>query len=92
MTSLYTPQAKAYINSRPWPVQLNWVVTEHYDPDFLRFNLYRDNLNSLDGEEKKYVAAVMNEALSKISRSGIPIFTKVHPGRGPEHERDSLAD
>lgn len=83
MTSLYTNEIRQFIRSRDWPIGLRWKVTELDDPaPYLLFWLYRDNINALGGEDKMQLAKVLNETLSSIHKSGVPIYTKVAKGNG----------
>lgn len=88
MDSLYTPELRQFVQTRDWPVGLNWSVHEYYisegEPeDCLRIHLYRDNINALSGDEKLHLASVLNSMLTSIQKTGIPFYTRVVPGYGP---------
>lgn len=80
MASLYTNEVRQFLRTREWPKGLIWEIVE-FD-DFLRFRLYRDNINAFDATDKLQLAKVVNEALSAISQRGIPIYTEVAKGDG----------
>jgi hypothetical protein len=49
---------------------------------YLQFQLYRDNFNSFDGEDRKQIAAMVAEVMEKIRGDGIPIYMEVKKGDG----------
>ncbi len=78
--SLYTQQMSRFLKGLPWPSGLIWEIEEH-ELD-LKFVLFRDNINALDGTAKLSMAGTLNHALTKIRDSGIPIYVKVTTGNG----------
>ena len=80
--TLYTNDIRDFLRDRPWPAGLIWEIVEF--EDCLKFRLYRDNINSLTGDEKLHLAKLVNESLSAISKRGVPIFTWVAKGNGHE--------
>ena len=71
MNSLYTPQVRHYVTTRPWPKDFKFVVDE-WD-GYLRFIMFRDNFITLDREDQWHVVALVKEMLTKINADGIPM-------------------
>lgn len=82
MASLYSNDLRGFIKSRPWPVRVRWDVVEF--ETCLKIRLYRDNINSLSGDEKLALATVLNETLENIRQRGVPIYTWVVKGDGKD--------
>lgn len=80
MTSLYSNSIRTFLRTRDWPKDLVWEVVEF--EDCLKFRVYRQNINALDGEDKLHLAKVLNETLWGIRNRGIPIYTWVAEGDG----------
>ena len=73
--SLLTADIKRYIFSRKWPSGLEIRLADK--GSYIYLILFRDNMLAMDGEDLTQIAAMVNEALSKIRADGIPIFLHV---------------
>lgn len=86
MDSLYTEELEKYLHAQDWPKGFAWRIIEIDDREtnrrYLQFQVFRDNLNALDGVDKLRVAKMLNDCLSRISKSGVPIYTEVARGNG----------
>ena len=91
MNSLYTPEVRNFIRAQAWPSDLIWEVLEIEPPEepCLKFKMFRDNINSLSSSDKLRLTSLINDTLSRISRSGIPIYVWVAEGGGRVGERRS---
>lgn len=86
MTTLYSNSIRTYLRTRDWPVGLIWEIVEF--EDCIKFKVYRDNINSLDSEDKLQLAKLLNEALTSIRDNGVPIYTWVEKGDGRRERTD----
>lgn len=73
--SLLTPDIQKYIFSRQWPSGLEIRLVDK--GTYIHLVLFRENMLAMDGEDLTQIAAMVNEALSKIRADGIPIFLQV---------------
>lgn len=80
MDSLYTNEIRRFIQTRSWPPTLIWEIVEF--EDCLKLRLFRENINSLDSDEKLHLAKLVNETFSSIRKDGVPIYTWVAKGDG----------
>lgn len=78
--SLYTDDIRQVVRSRNWPKSLIWEIVEF--EDCLKFKLYRENINSLDHDNKLRLAGILNDTLNTIRDKGVPIYTWVAKGDG----------
>ena len=72
MNTLYPPEVKIFVNTRPWPKGLIFDVIEY--EHHLGFRFYRDNFESFDGEGKQHIASIVQEVMNKIRNLGIPCY------------------
>lgn len=74
--SLYTPQVREYIVTRPWPKGLQLDITEDVN-DFglheLYIVFYRDNWLTLSPEKHLIASELVKEVLTKLRADGVPI-------------------
>lgn len=86
MDSLYSDDISKYLHSRDWPQSFRWRIIEINDTEwgrrYLNFQVFRDNINAMDGVDKLRVAKLMQEALMYVSKHGTPIYTQVVRGDG----------
>lgn len=82
--TLYTPEIREFVRSRPWPKGLIMNVVEQ--PTHLEFVFFRDNFITFDSDQQRQVAAVVKEVMEKIRGLGIPCYMekmeRVSDGRG----------
>lgn len=84
MTSLYTPQIKQYVHSRPWPSKVIFDVIEYdnmvdvsgvsIQQQYLAFRFYLDNFASLSYDEMEHTKTVLLEVMWKLRNDGIPCY------------------
>lgn len=73
--TLYSNELRQYVATRDWPHRLFWEVREF--PDCLRIMLIRENINSLNSDEKLQAATTLNTVLNATQGRGVPIYTWV---------------
>lgn len=84
MTSLYTPEIKRYVHSRPWPPKVIFDVIEYDNmvpvnevqvrQQYLAFRFYLDNFASLSYDEMEQAKTVVLELMWKLRNDGIPCY------------------
>lgn len=80
MSSLYTPAMKSWVESLDWPRYFNVGIQEHEMGLTLVF--YRDNWRSLSGTDKLRAVALMDEVLTKVNATGMPMGIDERTGDG----------
>jgi len=75
LNSLYTPEVRNYINSRPWPKGLEYDITERMTsggPELLLlFN--RVNWITLSAQDHLFITELVRETITKLREDGVPI-------------------
>lgn len=84
MNSFYTNEMRQFFHTRDWPMSLRWEIVE-FD-DCLKLRLYRDNINRLNSDEKLHLASLVNQTLSAVRKTGVPIYVWVAPGDGRRND------
>lgn len=89
MTSLYTPQIKQFVHSRPWPAKVIFDVIEYDNivdvngvdirQQYLAFRFYLDNFASLSYDEMEHAKTVLMDVMWKLRNDGIPCFMEKEP-------------
>jgi hypothetical protein len=73
--SIFTPEIRNYINSRPWPIGLEYDVTEDITEAgpvlYLIFN--RVNWITLSAQDHLYITELVKETITKLRADGVPI-------------------
>jgi hypothetical protein len=72
VNTLYTPEIKTFVRTRPWPKGLILDVIEY--EYHLGFVFYRDNFIQFDGEAQRQIASLVKEVMEKIRGLGIPAY------------------
>lgn len=72
MNSLYTPEVRNYVFSRPWPKGLVMDIKEY--EYHLGFVFYVDNFQQFDGEAQRQIASCVKETMETIRGMGIPCY------------------
>lgn len=78
--SLYTDDVRRLFRGIRWPAGIVCHIAE----EEMNLNLifFRDNFNSFDGEDRKYIAMLVKEFMEKVRGMGIPIYMQVMEGSG----------
>lgn len=78
METLYTNEVREFINTRPWPVQLKFMVVEYIEPEpYLQFVMFRDNFNPIETAGKLQIAGMINEMFLSLRNKGVPIYLEM---------------
>jgi hypothetical protein len=72
LNSLYTPEVRQYVLSRPWPKGMRLDVIE-YDYH-LGFKFYKHNFIQFDRETQAHIAMLIKELMEKLRADGIPCY------------------
>lgn len=80
METLYSPQVREYVHSRPWPKGLKFEVREEYmDVEGIKipqltFLFFRDNWVTLEPADQLKVALLVKEVIEKLRADKIPAY------------------